>query len=89
MAVGSLLNAGFGSTLTGLGGAVRTGTGMLASFDSTAPDVAMPKNVAHKATTPKSTAQRYFRSRVSTVGPTQEQHRGHTVSAANQAISMA
>ena len=69
MEVGSLLNAGFGSTLTGLDGAVRSGTGMLASFDSTAPDVAMPKNVAHKAMTPKSTAQRYFRSRVSTVYP--------------------
>ena len=82
-----MLNAGFGSTLTGLDGAVRSGTGMLASFDSTAPDVAMPKNVAHKAMTPKSTAQRYFRSRVSTVGPTQEQHRGHKGRASNPAIS--
>src|ERR1017187_1702352 len=86
MAVGSLLKAGLLSGLDGLAGAMRGGTAMLASFDSTAPDADMPRNVAHKATTARSTAQRYFRKRVSTVCPTQEQHRGQIDAAANVVI---
>jgi hypothetical protein len=36
------------------------------TFDSTALEAALPRKVAHRATTARSSAQRYFLSRVST-----------------------
>ena len=66
MADGSLLNtgwvAGFGALAIGAG----RGTATLASFAATAPAAAMPRKLAHRATTAKSTAQRYLRKMVST-----------------------
>jgi hypothetical protein len=47
-----------------------------ATFESTALEAAFPRKVAHRATTARSMAQRYFRSRVSTAYSVQEQHRG-------------
>ncbi len=69
IAVGSLSKTGLLSGLLGFGATRRAGAGMLANFDSTAPDAAMARKVEHSATIARSTAQRYFRSRVSTDGP--------------------
>src|ERR1035437_6693187 len=55
MGLGSLLKAALVSALAGLTEAMGAGAGKLASFDSTAPDAAMAKNVAQSAPTPRST----------------------------------
>jgi hypothetical protein len=61
-----LLAAAVGSGRRGLL-AMGRGAGIDATtFDSTALEVALPRKVAHRATTARSSAQRYFLSRVST-----------------------